>query len=169
MHEVGDVDAEFLAAPLRLSLTARGPLYAYRLPRGALERRGPFDLTFVDGPPRAYGRLGCLPLARPHLASPAVVALHDVHCTIEQGQITGLHDVHRRAERRVLRAWLAAYPGLDVVHCDTRLGRRGGGHAVLLHDGDPRERRSVRVFAAGWLEWIRALRFVHKRLRDASA
>ena len=154
MHEVGDVDAEFLAAPLRLSLTARGPLYAYRLPRGALERRGPFDLTFVDGPPRAYGRLGCLPLARPHLASPAVVALHDVH---------------RRAERRVLRAWLAAYPGLDVVHCDTRLGRRGGGYAVLLHDGDPRERRSVRVFAAGWLEWIRALRFVHKRLRDASA
>jgi predicted O-methyltransferase YrrM len=54
-----------------------------------------YDFCFIDGPPKAVGRVGSLPLVRPFLAPSATLLIDDAA---------------RREEQQAIRIWLQHYP-----------------------------------------------------------
>ena len=118
------VDAELIVSGIHATVDRRGVYYAYDQ-ADAIRQRGPFDLVFIDAPWRGYGRDG---------------SLHAVRDALAPGCLIVLDDAQRVGEQRVLRRWLLAYPGLELVANDDAVGR---GLAILSVGGDRSAERSV--------------------------
>jgi predicted O-methyltransferase YrrM len=151
VDEVPGVDAELLEAPLRLALDANGLRYVYDVDAAALERRGPFDLVLVDGPPFFFGRDGTVPAVLPWLAPGSVIVMDDAR---------------RRPEQGAIRRWLATRPGLDLVLMEPGFGGElGNGVAVLRYDGRPERRGSIAAFLGASADQLLTWRHLRWKLR----
>lgn len=137
VRRVPSVDAALVVLPLRSQLSRHGLLWRYdRLARN-LAARAPFDLVVIDAPPGAYGR------AAPLLDSYAMLA---------PGAVVVLDDASRSEERSAIVRWLATFPGLRLVVHDEGVQR---GIAVLVHDGNKRQRLVPRKIAGTFRERFR--------------
>ena len=140
VRRVPSVDAALVVLPLRSQLSRHGLLWRYdRLARN-LAARAPFDLILIDAPPGAYGR-----------AAP----LFDSYATLAPGAIVVLDDASRSEERSAIARWLATCPGLQLVVHDEGVQR---GIAVLVHDGNKRQRLLPRKIAGTFRDRLRERR-----------
>ena len=110
VQQVRGVDAELIAAPLVLRLSARGLLYQYQM-ASRLKARAPYDFVIVDAPPGVCGRDTTLYQALPYLSKGATIILDDAA---------------RVQEGTVVNRWLRACPGLEVCYWNKDLARGGG-------------------------------------------
>lgn len=127
-----NVDAVLIPATLELRLDRRGPHYRF-VPEDEIARRGPYDLVFVDAPPRRYGRDG---------------TLHSSGGALTNGALVVLDDARRKHEQLVLRRWLLNDEHLHLVANDGDFGR---GIAVLERrpSSRPRKNRAL-AFVEVW-------------------
>jgi hypothetical protein len=144
------VDAELLASPLVLRLHSQGLLYRYQT-SDQLAARGPYDCVIIDAPPGAFGRDTALYQALPHLSHGALIVLDDAA---------------RVQEGTVVRRWLRACRGLQLLYWDKEFAR---GVAVLRHTGDATLRISPRnVLGAFHDRWVFRRLVQVLRQQDAS-
>lgn len=120
------VDSQLLIAPIRRQLTTTGLLYSYAGISPHVGRRGPYDLVFIDAPPRIFGR---------------EAPLHSAYRHLREGAFIVVDDAARPEETTTVRRWLRRYPGLSVVVLDREFPR---GLAVLRHTGGTATRFSAR-------------------------
>ena len=145
VQQVRGVDAELIAAPLVLRLSARGLLYQYQM-ASRLKARAPYDFVIVDAPPGVCGRDTTLYQALPYLSKGATIILDDAA---------------RVQEGTVVNRWLRACPGLEVCYWNKDLAR---GVAVLQYSGDGSLNVSLRTLLGTchdrWIyrQSVRALR-----------
>ncbi len=126
VSDLVNVDSRIVESKLRLSLSVMGVCYCFRDAAGIGASRGPYDLVLVDAPQGFYGRDGALQMARWHLASRALVVLHDAG---------------RSGERWALFRSLATIRGYRLLFWDPEFG--GRGCAILRWCSDRRIRPNL--------------------------
>jgi len=126
VRSITDVSAELFESPLRLRFTRHGLVYAYQS-FDRVRQRGPFDFVLVDSPPGTIGRDTTLYQSLPYLAPGAILVLDDAA---------------RVQEATVIRRWLRAVPGLELVLWNKQFAR---GIAILRYSGVPKVKLSLRT------------------------
>ncbi|MFW6323400.1 MAG: O-methyltransferase [Guyparkeria sp.] len=150
VERAAGVEATLIASDIGVTIDPRGVFYGWKA-RDEIRRHGPFDLVFVDAPWVDYGRDG---------------SLHACADRIRPGGWVVLDDAARKKERRVLRRWLAGYPGFRLVALDDRVGR---GVAVLrkFESGRrPAWHRRVGLWLDGLYDMARSVRSVRRHERE---
>lgn len=129
---VGTVDGELI----RSALVVRGDrygLYTGWTLGDRIERRGPYDLAFVDAPWGGFGRDG---------------SLVDTFAQLKDGGLVVLDDAWRGREQRTVQRWMLRFPALELVANDGDVGR---GLTVLRKlGGVPPGRPGLLRATASW-------------------
>src|SRR4029078_12902444 len=95
VEEMPFVNEALIITPLRRTLSVHGLLWSYEAARRHFRERAPFDLVFIDGPLRRYGR-----------TSP----LFDAYRYLSPGAVIVLDDAARPEEQTAIARWLATFP-----------------------------------------------------------
>lgn len=129
---VPTVDAELIASDITVRIDSHG-VHTGWARRSDIDRRGPYDLVFVDAPWGGFGRDGALVAA---------------YSQLKDGGLVVLDDAWREREQRTVRRWLLRFPALSLVANDGEVGR---GIAILRKLGQDSPRRPGRLrSAAAW-------------------
>jgi len=137
VEQMASINARLVITPLRRSLSSHGLLWGYQGARKCFRERRPFDLVFIDGPPRRYGRTS---------------TLFDAYPFLGPGMVIVLDDAARPEERTAVARWLATFPDLELVLLDTEAAR---GIAVLVRHGGARRRLAIRTAVGTFRDQLR--------------